>query len=563
MSTAHDTPLRTDVSGWQVRLDDALIERHTQSGAWHNRTISELAEALAAAEPNRITHVFEGQGYRIATLVADAEALAASLRDRGLRPGDVVAFQLPNWIEALVLDLAASMLGLVVAPIVPIYRDAEAAYMLADCGAKAAFVPTQYRGYDYLAMMQRLAPQLPDLQFISTVRATPQLRDGDSYETLIAARKKLGSRVKVDPNAIKLILYTSGTTGRPKGVLHSHNTMAHSVWRAMQHWGQGADDTMLMASPVTHITGFGSGLELPLLCGTRTVVMERWNAAEGVALIEREQATISMGATPFLHELLAEAELQGRRLPSLRSYACGGAAVPPALVRKAAQALDNCRAFRVFGSSEVPLTTLGFVGAGQTELAAETDGEIVHYEVRVIDDEGRIVAVGEEGEICVRGPAMLLGYADPQQSAEAFDADGYFLSGDLGYLTPENAIVISGRKKDLINRGGEKISAKEVEDILHLHPAIEEAAVIAMPHERLGETVCAYVTLKSGQALNFAQMTGHVAGAGVAKQKYPEYLVVLDAFPRTASGKIRKDQLRIDIRARLQLEQTEGRKASA
>lgn len=555
--------MKKDVSGWQVRLDDALIERHTRSGAWQNKTVAELAQALAARDPARITHVFEGRAYAIGELVADADALAAKLRDRGLRPGDVVSFQLPNWAEAMVVDLAAAMLGLVVAPIVPIYRDAEAAFMLADCGVKAAFVPTTYRGYDYLAMMRRLAPQLPDLKFISSVRAAPGERDRDSYETLVGARMMFGSRPTIDPNAVKLILYTSGTTGRPKGVLHSHNTMAHTVRRAAQHWGQGEGDTMLMASPVTHITGFGSGLELPLLSGTRVVFMERWNAAEGIDLIEREQATMSMGATPFLQELLGEAEKQGRRLPSLRTYACGGAAVPPALVRKVYDMLDNCRAFRVFGSSEVPLTTLGFVGDNQIELAAETDGEIVHYEVRVTDDDGKVLPAGKEGEICVRGPAMMLAYADPQQTAESFDADGYFLTGDLGYVTAQNAVVITGRKKDLINRGGEKVSAKEVEDILHLHPAIEEAAVVAMPHDRLGETVCAYVTLKAGQALGFEQMIAHVAAAGIAKQKYPECLVVLDSFPRTASGKIRKDQLRADIRTRQQAAQNDDQKVPA
>lgn len=548
--------MRKDVSGWQVRLDDALIEQHVKSGAWQNRTIAQLARELAARNPRHVTHVFEGRSYTIAELVEQADALAASLRERGLKPGDVVSFQLPNWVEAAVINLACCMLGLVVAPIVPIYRDAEAAYMLADAGVKAAFVPGDFRGFNYLDMMRRLAPQLPALQFICSVRMAPGERDINSYETMVGSGRKFGSPPDVDPNAVKLILYTSGTTGRPKGVLHSHNSMAYAVRRAIQHWEQGEGDTMLMASPVTHITGFGSGLELPLLSGIRVVFMERWNAAEGVALIDREQATMSMGATPFLHELLAEAEKQGKRLPSLRTYACGGAAVPPALVRKASEVLENCRAFRVFGSSEVPLTTLGFVGPDQLDLAAETDGEIVHYDVRVVDDEGRSLPPGQEGEICARGPAMMLGYADPQQTAESFDVGGYFLTGDLGHITPERAIVITGRKKDLINRGGEKISAKEVEDILHQHPAIEEAAVVAMPHDRLGETVCAYVTLKANQELSFDQMIAHVARSGVAKQKYPERLVVLDAFPRTASGKIRKDRLRDDIRERLRAERS-------
>jgi len=209
------------------------------------------------------------------------------------------------------------------------------------------------------------------------------------------------------------------------------------------------------------------------------------------------------------------------------------------------------------------LATLGFVAPSQLALAAETDGEIVHYEVRVTDDAGHVLAAGKEGELCVRGAAMMLGYADPQQNAECFDADGYFLTGDLGYVTAERAVVVTGRKKDLINRGGEKISAKEVEDILHLHPAIGEAAVVAMPHERLGETICAYVTLKDGHRLTFPQMISHVEAAGIARQKYPECLVVLDYFPRTAAGKIRKDQLRTDIRARLEAAQPGDRKEMA
>ncbi len=552
--------MRTDVSGWQVRLDDALIAGHVGSGAWRNQTIADAARALAAREPQRVTHVFEGRAWTIAELVRDADALAASLRAMGLRPGDVVSFQLPNWVEALVIDLAAAMLGLVVAPIVPIYRDAELAYMLADAGVKAAFVPGEYRGVDYMAMMQRLAPQLPALKHIFPVRAARGDGDAPGYEQLTGAGNKLGNEFGnapvVDPNAVKLILYTSGTTGRPKGVLHSHNSMDYAVCRAIAHWGQGDGDTILMASPVTHITGYGSGLELPILSGMRAVFMERWNAAEGVALIEREQVTMSMGATPFLQELLAEAARQGKRLPSLRSYACGGAAVPPALIRQAGEVLENCRAFRVFGASEVPLTTLGFVGDGQVDLAAETDGEIVHYEVRVVDDDGRDLPDGVEGEICARGPAMMLGYADPRQSEESFDGDGYFRTGDLGHVTAQRAIVITGRKKDLINRGGEKISAKEVEDILHRHAAIDEAAVVAMPHERLGETVCAFVTLKAGQLFDFEQMIAHVGATGVAKQKYPECLVVLDALPRTPTGKIRKDRLREDIRARLQAQRS-------
>jgi len=542
--------MREDVSGWEVRVDAAMIARYAASGDWLGKTVAEFARELAGRDPARVTHVFDGEVCRVAELLTDAEALAAALEVRGFVAGDVVSFQLPNWREAVVIDLAAALLGLVVAPIVPIYRDAEVAFMLADSGARAAFFAPSWRGFDYAAMMARVAPSLPKLRLLSTVRAGDG--DADGFEALIGERRTLRNRPRVDASAVKLLLYTSGTTGRPKGVLHTHNTGPATLRRAFRHWGQREGDAVLMASPVTHITGFSYGMELPLCFGTRTVFMERWNAAEAVELIEREQIAASMGATPFLHELLAAAEAGGRRLPSLRIFACGGAEVPPALIRRAREVLDNCRAFRVYGSSEAPLVTLGFVGECELDAAAETDGEIVHYEVRIVDDEGGIVAPGGEGEICVRGPARCVGYADPQQSAESFDADNFFATGDLGRITPDNAIVITGRKKDLINRGGEKVSAKEVEDILHRLPGVEEAAVVAMPHPRLGETVCAYVIPRLGASLTLEDVLEGVAAAGIARQKYPEHLVVVDGFPRTASGKIRKDRLRADIRERLQ-----------
>jgi non-ribosomal peptide synthetase component E (peptide arylation enzyme) len=527
----------------------AFLARYRDAGVWLDRTVADFAAELAEREPDRITHVFDDQPCRIGDLWHEARALAAGLHSRGLVRGDVVAFQLPNWREALVIDLAAAMLGLVVAPIVPIYRDAEVAHMLADSGARAAFFPVDYRGFDHAAMMKRLAPALPALQLCCSVRG---LAPGpDSYEALVGEPGTWRGAARVDPNAVKLLLYTSGTTGRPKAVLHSHNTGPVTLRKAFEHWGQRPGDTVLMASPVTHITGFSYGMELPLVCGTRTVFMERWDAAEAVALIEREQVAASMGATPFLHELLTEAARQGRRLPSLRLFACGGAEVPQALIRRCADVLENCRAFRVYGSSEAPLVTLGFVREGTLDLAAGTDGEVVHYEVRIVDDQGQALPVGQDGEICVRGPAMALGYADAAQCAQSFDADGFFATGDLGHLTPDRAIVVTGRKKDLINRGGEKISAKEIEDILHRHPAVAEAAVVAMPHERLGETVCAYVVTRSGQWLDFAQVQECMADSGVARQKHPERLVLIDSMPRTASGKVQKERLRQDIRERL------------
>jgi acyl-CoA synthetase (AMP-forming)/AMP-acid ligase II len=514
--------------------------RFDASGLPPEPTVWQLAERLAQRDPERTTHTFEDEHCRIADLVDEATRLAAGLAARGYAAGDVVAFQLPNWREALVIDLACARLGLAVAPIVPIYRDAELSFMLADSRARAIFVPGQYRGTDYAAMLMRLKPGLPGLRDVFSLRC--EAEGCVPYAQLLESRA--APSPAVSPDAVKLVLYTSGTTGRPKAVLHSHNTRARGVRLPYSLWEQGEGDVMLMASPVTHITGFGSGLELPFLTGMRTVFMERWEARRGVELIDREGATISMGATPFLQELLDAAQQAGSRLPSLRRYACGGAAVPPALIRRAWTQLENCRAFRVYGSSEVPLVSLGFFGADQMALAAETDGEVRGYEVRITDDDGRILGHGEDGEICVRGPSMFLGYLDPHQTAESVDADGFFRTGDVGRTSASGALQITDRKKDLINRGGEKISAKEVEDILYRHPSVSEAAVIAVPHARLGETTCACVVLRPGCSLDFDSLKQHVADSGVARQKLPERLEIVDTLPKTPSGKVRKDILR-------------------
>jgi len=510
---------------------------------WEERTISDRALALADADPDAAVIHAGDQTLSRGDVVTEAEALACAMTGFGLKPGDVISFMTPNWAEAAAINLGAAMAGLIVNPVVHIYRDAEVGMMLADSGSKLFFVAAAFRGFDYAAMAARLAPGLPELRHVVVVRG-----EKAGYADLVAAHrgKPFGHR-KVDPRGVKLLLYTSGTTGRPKGVLHSHNTMARVAKVSIAHWGIQPGDAIIMPSPVTHISGYSNGLELPFLAGTRTVLMENWNAGEALALINRHGVTGTVAATPFLTELADAARAAGDRLPSLRWFACGGAAVPPEVIPNADAAFENCHTFRVFGSSEVPLVTLGYPAAADAHLAATTDGAVVDYEVRIVDEAGDDVAAAAEGEILARGPAMFLGYADPVQTAEALTEDGYFRTGDIGFLTSESAIIISGRKKDLIIRGGENISAREIENVLHTHPAVREAAVVAMPHARLGEGVCAFIIL-SGTA-DAASLAAHVGASGLARQKIPERFCFVDDFPRTASGKIRKDQLRTLARA--------------
>lgn len=521
----------------------AHLAAYAGTGVWDERTIAQQASALADADPGFVALVDGDTAVTRADAVTEAQALCAALHARGLRPGDVIAFQVPNWREAMVINLAAAMAGLVVNPIVPIYRDHEVSLMLADCGAKALFVPAMFRKFDYAAMAGRLAAALPALKHVFTVRG----HGPDDYAALVEeGRGTAFARPAVDPLGVKMVLYTSGTTGRPKGVLHSHVSIARILRESAIHWGLAPGDATLMPSPVTHVSGYANGLEAPFVCGTRTVLMESWDAAQALSLIDRHAAVGTVAATPFLVELAAATRAAGNRLPSLRFFACGGAAVPSDLIPAANAAFAQCRAFRVFGASEVPLVTFGW--PGNDALAAATDGAIVDYAVRIVDAEGRDLADGEEGEILARGPAMLLGYADEGQTREAIDGDGFFHTGDLGVRSRDGAITITGRKKDLIIRGGENISAKEIEDVLHAHPQVREAAVVAMPHERLGEGVCAYV-IATDDAPCAQDLAGHVAASGLARQKIPERFEFRADFPRTASGKVRKDLLRADVKA--------------
>ena len=545
--------MRTDVSGWTTRLTDEAIERYTRSGVWRNVTLAEFAERQAARAPERIAVVESQWTLSFGEVLEQARRLAASFVAAGLRPGDVVSFQLPNWTETMAINIAACLAGLVVNPIVPIYRDAEVRYILRDCRAKLFFVPESFRNFDHSAMAAQLRRELPDLRDVIVVRG--QASGCRPYTELLDSGAQAILSGHTDPNAVKLVLYTSGTTGNPKGVLHSHNTILSEVDAVIHYWGIDEHDIVLMPSPVTHITGYLYALEIAFVAGVKVVFMERWNAREAVELIARHGVTFSVGATPFLKELVDEVDRCKATLPSLRLFMSGGAPVPPELIRRANRTLGNGRAFRVYGSTEAPTVTLGIRSRSEAELGATTDGRIVNHEVRICDaHSGLPLADGEDGEICTRGPETMLGYTDWAQTAEAFDADGFFHTGDLGVRGHGDFLTVSGRKKDLIIRGGENISPKEIEDVLHQLPSIKEVAVVAMPHERMGETVCAYVIPQPGQRVDVPALAAWLERAGLARQKFPERVELVDELPRTASGKVQKNILRERIATQLKAE---------
>ena len=395
-------------------------------------------------------------------------------------------------------------------------------------------------------MVDRMRTDLPRLGEVVFVRP----RDSSllSFEQFVREPANVPLK-RPDPNNVKLILYTSGTTSRAKGVLHTHNTIDAEIRNFVDWLKLESTDAILMPSTVGHITGYLYGIQLPITLGCPVVLMDVWDAQQALDLIEHYRITFTLGATPFLQELARAAREWGRRLPTLRYFPTGGAPVPPEMVQDANAAFERCGCFRLYGSTEAPTVTLGVPDPQQRELAATTEGYVVGHEIRLVDACGETVAPGQEGEIVTRGPEMCVGYAAPEQNAEAFDAEGYFHTGDLARITPEGCLIITGRKKDLIIRGGENISPKEIEDVLHAHPAVREAAVVAMPHPRLGETACAFVTLREGGVFDFAEMRRTLEGSGLAKQKYPERLEIVDALPHTALQSSEESFARTDSRA--------------
>jgi acyl-CoA synthetase (AMP-forming)/AMP-acid ligase II len=528
--------MKDDPSGWRTRLNPEMIARYRAEGAWADRTIGAQLRALAQAAPNRVLFVDGREELTVAGVLDRASRLANALVGLGLKAGDVVSFQLPNWNEAVLVELACSLGGFVCNPIVPIYRDNEVGFILANARSRVLFVPEIFRGFDYRAMLTRLKGQCPDLEHIIHVRSEEGV-----FDELIAGAAT-AALTEPDPNHVKLLLYTSGTTGAPKGVLHTHNTIDCEVRNFVQALGLGSGDVILMPSTLCHVTGYLYGIQMPISLGIPAVLMEVWSAAAAADLVESHNVTFMIGATPFLQELAQFSERERRPLPSLRLFASGGAPVPPSVVHTAERAFADCRVFRVFGSTEAPTVTLGILDEAAADLRANTDGHVVGHEVCLLRRDGSICEEGDEGEIVTRGPELCVGYA--WELNDAFDEDGFFHTGDLGRFDAHGCLTVTGRAKDLIIRGGENISPKEIEDVLYAHVAIRDAAVVAMPHTRLGETACAFVTLRDGATFEMEDMRALIEGRGLARQKCPERLEVLVSLPMTPSGKIRKNILR-------------------
>lgn len=528
------------IEGRWVRWDEQRAQAAYAAGWWVREGLGHALKNAAEQAPERVLIVDGDVRIDARTLFRQSSALARTLLARA-QPGSVVSFMLPNWHEAATIYLATHLAGMVANPILPSLRDRDLAFILNDLQSRFIFIPEQFRGHDYAAMLTRVAPQLSQPANVVVVRghghvAYASLLDDTNDAELPA--------VAVDPDGVRLVLYTSGTTGTPKGVLHSQNSIHALIKQIGRFWHVDRGDSFLIASPISHIGGSIYAFECPLLLGTTAVLSEKWDAELALDTIVRERCTHMAGATPFLQQLLAAAQHKRTRLHGLKVFICGGASVPPALIRSAAQHFDQTIFTRAYGSTEVPVTTVGAPDRSDLAHAADTDGRAGCAEVKLVAADG---AAADSGEIRARGPQMLIGYLHPEDEASVFDAQGFYRTGDLGCWQDRDYLVVSGRSKDIIIRKGENISPKEVEDCLVEHPNIAEVAIVGLPDAERGERACAAIVAKRSPGPDLAELRAFLKNLGIASFKIPEQVVVMDTLPRNDAGKVLKHVLRASL----------------
>lgn len=514
------------IGGRAVRWDDERAAEAYARGWWVRGTLADSLADAARRTPERVLLIDGERRIDCRSLYTQATELAGAMLDR-IPVGSVVSFMLPNWSEAAVIYHAATIAGMVVNPILPSLRDRELEFILGDANTRMIFVPRTFGRHDYAAMLDRVIAQLDDPPDVVVV--------GDGAPLPGAPAPELPT---LDPDAVRMILYTSGTTGRPKGVLHSHNSLHALIVQLRDHWQVQPGDRFLVPSPIAHIGGSIYAFECPLLLGTSAVLMDRWNADVAVELIGDEGCTHIAGATPFLEQLLASAERAGTRLPELKLFVCGGASVSPSLIRRAADYFDHAAVTRVYGSTEVPVTTVG--APMDPDRAADTDGR---------PGFARVALRGDDGEIHASGPQMLVGYLHAVDEVESFDDAGYFRTGDLARWVDNDYLVVTGRAKDLIIRNGENIAPKEIEDILADHPGVAEVAVVGLPDRRTGERACAVVVPTDQPRPDVDSLRAFLQSQGVAVFKAPEQVVIWKALPRNDAGKVLKHQIQAALTA--------------
>ncbi|HED4663704.1 TPA: medium-chain fatty-acid--CoA ligase [Escherichia coli] len=525
---------------------------YRQQGLWGDASLADYWQQTARAMPDKIAVVDNhGASYTYSALDHAASCLANWMLAKGIESGDRIAFQLPGWCEFTVIYLACLKIGAVSVPLLPSWREAELVWVLNKCQAKMFFAPTLFKQTRPVDLILPLQNQLPQLQQIVGVDKLAPATSSLSLSQIIADNTPLTTAITVHGDELAAVLFTSGTEGLPKGVMLTHNNILASERAYCARLNLTWQDVFMMPAPLGHATGFLHGVTAPFLIGARSVLLDIFTPDACLALLEQQRCTCMLGATPFVYDLLNLLEKQPADLSALRFFLCGGTTIPKKVARECQQ--RGIKLLSVYGSTESSPHAVVNLDDPLSRFM-HTDGyAAAGVEIKVVDDARKTLPPGCEGEEASRGPNVFMGYFDePELTARALDEEGWYYSGDLCRMDEAGYIKITGRKKDIIVRGGENISIREVEDILLQHPKIHDACVVAMPDERLGERSCAYVVLKAPHhSLSLEEVVAFFSRKRVAKYKYPEHIVVIEKLPRTASGKIQKFLLRKDIMRRL------------
>lgn len=539
-----------------MNFDAVLIPlRRAESikqGYWHDKTINDYLDACVASCPDKIALTavqVEGGASRSFTyreMAAMADRIAVGLARLGVGSNDVVACQLPNWWQFTLTYLACSRIGAVINPLMHIFRERELSFMLKHGAAKVLIAPKVFRGFDYEKMVTALQPTLPELQQViiidgSGANSFDKLLTEPKWEQAPDAAEILG-RSRPGPDDVTQLIYTSGTTGEPKGVMHTANTTMSNITPYAARLHLSADDVVLMASPMSHQTGFLYGLMMPIMLKASAVLQDIWEPKKAVQLISEHGVTFTMASTPFLTDLARTVSESGEGVPTLRTFVCAGAPIPGPLVEQARQAMGT-KIISAWGMSENGAVTLTKLD-DDDERSVNSDGcPLPGVALKVVDFDGAELPTGTAGRLLLRSCSNFGGYLH-RPHLNGTDAEGWFDTGDLARIDEQGYVRITGRSKDVIIRGGENIPVVEIESMLYRHPAISQVVIVAYPDERMGERACAIVVPKTDKDIDLPSIIEFLKAQKVAMQYIPERLIVREKLPSTPSGKVQKFKLR-------------------
>ena len=520
--------------------------RETKAGFWLDKTIVTFFDETLASRPDAEYLIAyrsddpEPVTLSLSDLSLQVSRIAANLGTLGVEHGDTVSFQIPNWWQFVAIHLACVRIGAISNPLMPILREREVEFIVRHSGSRILITAKTFRGFDHENLAQHILQRVSTLEHIIIIDS-----DGDdSFEAVLLQPGAPGASFKqiaLKPNDIVKLMYTSGTTGAPKGVMHSSNTVLTSMKTLSNRLKLTEDDVIFMPSPFAHSIGFCYGIMLSIYLGARLVTMDIWNPAQAADIIERHGVTFMFGATPFLADIANLPDVERRTFDRLRLFLTAGAPVPPSLVDRATSALDTS-VVPGYGMTELGLVTTTL--PSDPDRGRITDGLVLpHAELRVVDENNLEVPRGSEGELQCRGSSTFVGYHGHTDLNEIC-GQGWFATGDLVKMDEDGYISIVGRSKDIIIRGGENIPVVEVENLILEMPQVNEVAIVGMPSERLGERSCAFASLHRDQELTLEQLKGFLDSRNLARQYMPEKLLIIERMPRTPVGKVQKFRLR-------------------